>query len=395
MLNLKEIQTQLEKLFTEGRLDELFENLKTVLPKKSGKYADVILLEKRRRDADRDRLQGATSDDDLRIAYNQISRDLLNLIYNLEEADLDPEQDYSQISEDKKVKQGSILYRVPDHMLLGEESECLVRIAFEEVQVWEGLERTEDIKVVRRRVSNVMQATLVDPTGGETFEIMAVNDPEQFVDEDTYTEWLFYVKPLVPGEHQLFLKVAVIELIRGNERKREVVLREKVSIVTEPVKRKAALKTVQDVAVALGAEVEDEASRMEETTPESDRDGWLELDRVAPPLPSSKKPGTVPSEPSPPGAGSGNPPDPQSSPAAPELKPESKRSRTLRHIRTATLILALLVVGSYVVFDQLHWGGEGNLEPKVETEPLPLPPSAEESDTLDFGEESDTTGSVN
>lgn len=392
MPNLKEIQTQLEKLFTDGRLDELFENLKSVLPRKSVKYADIILLEKRRKDADRDRLQGTTSDDDLRIVYNQISRDLLKLIYGLEEKDLDLDQDFSQITKDKKVKQGSILYKVPNHMLLNEETECIVRVAFEEAQVWEGLEKAEEIKVVRRRVSNVMQATLVDPTGGGTFEIMAVNDPEQFVDEDTYTEWLFYVTPLMAGEHQLLLKVAVIELIRGNERKREVVLREKVSIATEPVKREVAFKAVKEVSVALGAEVGEEESGLEEVPKDKNEDELPDLDRVAPRLPSSKKPVPSPSEPSPQGAGSGETPDPDPSPAGPPVSSSSKRSGAFRAIRSATLILALLVVGSYVILYQ--WGGEGgNLAdpmPEEKEEPVAPPPTMEEGDTLNLEEDRDT-----
>jgi sulfatase modifying factor 1 len=49
----------------------------------------------------------------------------------------------------------------------------------------------------------------------------------------TIPNGFFYVQPLLPGVHTLVLKIAVIEIIREKERKREIVLEQKIDILAE------------------------------------------------------------------------------------------------------------------------------------------------------------------
>ena len=128
------------------------------------------------------------------------------------------------------VTQGTILYDVPSKMQLLQEVKCVVRIAFDEVMAKLDFKITQDTELKAMRVSNVMNVELFDASQ-QAFEIRTVNAKQQFIDRDYFTQWLFYVKPLKEGNYTLLLKVTLIEEINGQERPREIVLEETVSIV--------------------------------------------------------------------------------------------------------------------------------------------------------------------
>ncbi len=142
------------------------------------------------------------------------------------------------------VKQGTILYDVPSKMQLLQEVKCVVRIAFDEVMAKLDYQITQDTELKTMRVSNVMNVELLDASQ-QAFEIRTINARQQFIDRDYFTQWLFYVKPLKEGNYTLLLKVTLIEEINGQERPREIVLEETVSIVAnlpkpEPSRMRAA-----------------------------------------------------------------------------------------------------------------------------------------------------------
>jgi hypothetical protein len=137
------------------------------------------------------------------------------------------------------VKQGTILYDVPNKMQLLQEVKCVVRIAFDEVMAKLDYKMTQDTELKTMRVSNVMNVELFDASQ-QAFEIRTVNARQQFIDRDYFTQWLFYVKPLKEGNYTLLLKVTLIEEINGQERPREIVLEETVSIVANLPKPEAS-----------------------------------------------------------------------------------------------------------------------------------------------------------
>ena len=61
------------------------------------------------------------------------------------------------------------------------------------------------------------------------------------------------VKPNKAGEFSLTLKIAVIELVRGKEHLREVVLEEQIVVATEPVKvqDEAAVPTMASSGISF------------------------------------------------------------------------------------------------------------------------------------------------
>jgi hypothetical protein len=154
--------------------------------------------------------------------------DLLDLIDGLVAGDFEAA---TAIPEAKKAKQGEILYRIPDTMPLGRETRCLVRIALNADAIVENITLDEYVTLKPlSRVSDLMQVELLDPGKDPAFEIRSISSPEQFVEDEGYTEWLFQVMPLRAGTFPLLIKVSVIELILGKERKKEIVLEEEVQV---------------------------------------------------------------------------------------------------------------------------------------------------------------------
>ncbi|MEM1120229.1 MAG: caspase family protein [Bacteroidota bacterium] len=131
------------------------------------------------------------------------------------------------------VKTGNLLYQIPSTMELNKDTKCTVRIAFDEATLKRELDIAEEAKIKSIRVSNVMEVDLLDPLSAGTFEIRALNEKEQLIEQSDFTQWLFYVKAKKEGTFPLLLKVAVIEVLYGKERKKEIVLEERVSVVTK------------------------------------------------------------------------------------------------------------------------------------------------------------------
>src|SRR5690606_27354262 len=76
-----------------------------------------------------------------------------------------------------------------------------------------------------------MQVSLLEGADGNSFDIKALNNEEQAVFEDDFSEWLFDVKPLTIGNFVLILRVTLIQIIEGKERKKDIVLER--NVITE------------------------------------------------------------------------------------------------------------------------------------------------------------------
>jgi Caspase domain len=152
---------------------------------------------------------------------------------------------------DISIKQGTILYDVPNKMQLLQEVKCVIRIAFDEVMAKLDYKMTQDTELKTMRVSNVMNVDLLDASQ-QAFEIRAINAKQQFIDRDYFTQWLFFVKPLKEGNYTLLLKVTLIEEINGQERPREIVLEETVSIVANLPKPEASRMRAATQKIVMG-----------------------------------------------------------------------------------------------------------------------------------------------
>jgi hypothetical protein len=133
-------------------------------------------------------------------------------------------------------KKGHVLYQIPKKMQMLKEATCQVRIAFEKILLTQDFDIDQDTEVESDiRVSDYMEVKIIDPAENAAFKIRTTNELIQYVGKDDYTEWRFYVKPILPGEHSLELKVSIILMINGREVKREKSFDESIFIVAEPV----------------------------------------------------------------------------------------------------------------------------------------------------------------
>lgn len=224
--DLSSLKQQLRRQLTDSIAD-VIKALKEALPSHASKLDTVLMLESRLNEANRDKLRGVISQEDLQLVYNQLRAGLLDLIAGLQLADFAT----ATTAVPQPDKTGSLLYKIPGQMPLGEESKCIIRLAFEEESIIRNIELNEDVTLKPIRIAQVMDVELVDPNSEPTFTIRTLSSPEQFVEKGDYTEWIFYVKPLRAGTFPLLVKISVIEIIQEKERKKEIVLEEKVQIV--------------------------------------------------------------------------------------------------------------------------------------------------------------------
>ncbi|MDG1277807.1 MAG: toll/interleukin-1 receptor domain-containing protein [Algoriphagus sp.] len=143
-------------------------------------------------------------------------------------------------------KEGKVLYHIPGTMQVLSWTRCTVRLAWEEILLKEGLKIPEEEQVIESiRLGEIMQVSLNEGQSGSNFEIKALNNEEQFILSDDFTEWLFDVKPLVAGDFILILRVTLIQIILGKERKKDIVLERNVKTAANVPKALAKYETAE------------------------------------------------------------------------------------------------------------------------------------------------------
>lgn len=150
-------------------------------------------------------------------------------------------------------------------MTKAKEEKCIVRVAFNKKVLTEGLESKRGDVIKDIRISGVMGVELLDPSASPAFAVRTISDQVQMVGKDLVTEWIFYVKALIEGTHPLVLKISVIEIKDGIERKRNVVLEEQVEILAEAPSRTEVADGLESsgyfLNLSLGEEIPKQSSK--------------------------------------------------------------------------------------------------------------------------------------
>ena len=249
MKTLADTQNELKELIPEG-IDVVVKALKNTLTEGTDKYNDLILIEGRYKDVTRQLIQGIISDEASKVTFNTIRKDLLTFIDNLQANHL-KEAGGAGVDGKPDIHNGEVLYRIPKQMQKGKSSKCLVRLAFDRKVIMEDINPEKGDVLKDIRISEVMGVELIDPME-EAFEIKTLHDTVQFVEKDLFTEWIFFVKPILEGRHQLVLKISIIEIKNGVERKRNVVLEEEVKIVSTVIEESGVgKKELQSAGLVL------------------------------------------------------------------------------------------------------------------------------------------------
>ena len=224
----------LKNLIPEDGVGEVLQRLKMMLAHNTQRLNDIIQFETRLSKLNKDYNFQFLTKEDYDRSLSLLTKSLMDFLDELIPADLEAQSDKKENR--TKKNQGHLLQHIPSQMQLFKRTKCTLRLAFLEEDLLENFKMTEDTVIKSVRVAEVMEVELQDRNEEPAFEITTPNNKEQFIDEDYYTEWIFYVKPIRGGEHQLTLVVSVLEEVRGKERRRDVVLEEVVTIVAdEPV----------------------------------------------------------------------------------------------------------------------------------------------------------------
>jgi hypothetical protein len=353
MSDLSKIKQELREALPKKGISFLIKSLKGLLPAGTPKYDIVIALEAEHRQLKLDTFGGVLSQEDKNLRESQLRKRILELVSSLEEADFDTDTEHSILADKQKIRRGHVLYRIPQQMQLQEESRCLVRIAFDKAMIVEELDLDEDTELRSEvRISDYMKVEIEDPSADGVFAIRTTSEEVQFIDEDDFTEWHFYVKPLVPGEHSLEVKVSVILRINGEDRIREKTLEESVVVITE-----APAKQDEDQAF----------SQLEEAFVVSDESATSIFDTResavfdAPMIPPMGAPVSEVFQPR-------NFPEPQAPPASAAPSRKSKSKGTL--IRNISMVL-VLVMGFTFAFNLFKSDQSSNISEGDTTETLP------------------------
>ncbi|MCC6413236.1 MAG: formylglycine-generating enzyme family protein [Saprospiraceae bacterium] len=216
-------------------LDDLSGAIKlllSALPERGGPHDVALALLGHLRDADKQRLRGTLSNDDLQLQYNQIRSAFIDLLSSLEDYDFKGKA--HKEPGNKQAAAGTLLYNIPDTMPMREETRCVVRIAVDGKVIKDGLPTNEETTLTDlHRISELMQVEVFDPSPNGIFTVRSISTAEQLVEKEGFTEWIFFVAPQKEGRFPLVVKVAVIELLHGQERKKEIVLEEMVEVLAE------------------------------------------------------------------------------------------------------------------------------------------------------------------
>ena len=231
--SLPALRDELREILTDD-LAAALNALKELLPENSDKHGQALALRARLNDANRERFRNTLSPEEYLRRVDTIRAECFDLIRDLEEADFDV-QGKAASAKGRSARQGSVLYRVPRRMPLRKPAVCTVRVALDEDAILEDIVLDEEVRLRQRvEVSDMMKAELLDPEG-DVFAIRQLSEAEQLVRDTGFTQWLFSVTPRIEGQHQLLVKVSMMEFNAnlGKYVPREVSILETVTIVTE------------------------------------------------------------------------------------------------------------------------------------------------------------------
>jgi hypothetical protein len=164
--------------------------------------------------------------------------------------------------------EGKILYDIPGSMMLNQQQKCIVRIGENEAVVKDNDQFSPGVKIESVKLSNIMRVDLLDVNEPVKFMIKSISDAEQTYEPGSYSEWIFYVTPLAQGVFPLILKVSLIKMIDGKERRKDIVFEKSVTIssLTGETVLQAGLNV--DTPTAAATELKNIAA--ESTVTESD-----------------------------------------------------------------------------------------------------------------------------
>jgi len=225
--------------------------LQELLPEGTEKHSLVLAMRAQLNEATKERYRNTISAEEYARKVDSVRANFFDLLDGLTEADFEAPAEENKPG----ARTGSVLYRVPHRMPLQKPVICTIRVAIDEDALLEDIVLDDDVRVKQRvEVSDMMKAELLD-VADKVFEIRNLSEAEQLVRESGKTQWLFSVTPLAEGQHQLLVKVSMMEYVPnlGRYVPREVSILETITIVTELIETEDVLLKPAGKSFAIGA----------------------------------------------------------------------------------------------------------------------------------------------
>jgi len=236
MSHLETTKANLKRLASDS-LELALKELERLLSPESSLFNSFLLLKGQFKKCREEFLLGILSQEQSSQIYARLMSAFLQMAGDLSDSDLIPEKETAQKPAEKR---GELLYHVPHTMQVMREEKCTVRIAWTEAALFENWKRQRN-NIHRRnlRIAEIMGVELLSISEDAPFSIKSLHSTVQFLDEEEYTEWIFYVKPLRAGNYPLVIRISVIEMRNNREVKRELVLEEQINVSTDAPQEEA------------------------------------------------------------------------------------------------------------------------------------------------------------
>ena len=264
MALIKPLKEKLTQYIVENNLAILFESLKDLLIDDSEHRVVLILNESNYNKVKRKIAAKTISNSDSELSLNQINKALFETINDLKWEDfnfkeLEPNLEklrklerIKKVVESKKPgesekpeekpKRGSIFHRIPNRMEVNKRTKCMVRIAFEEEDIFEHLTKEKGDVVLDRPIGDFMEVSIFEPDGNSNFIINHASGKEQYISPFGYSEWIIDVTPLQEGTFVLYLKIGIILEIDGKATRRDWVVDKEITISSEAAEEPESAK---------------------------------------------------------------------------------------------------------------------------------------------------------
>ncbi|WP_373548814.1 hypothetical protein [Haliscomenobacter sp.] len=205
------LRQELNKLLADDDLPAGLKLCKGLLPETGEKFQLILAMQAQLQQLNKDNIKGKITQEEYARRLAIIVDAFITFVSELETVDFDPPAVDSDADTQNGFQTGHVLYRVPHNMALGKASICTIRVAVDEDAILEDIIIDKDTRLKEKiEVSERMSAEIVG-TESQTFDILSLNAKDQRVHPTGYTQWLFRVTPLLEGEHQLLVKVSLLE----------------------------------------------------------------------------------------------------------------------------------------------------------------------------------------
>jgi hypothetical protein len=140
-----------------------------------------------------------------------------------------------------KLPKGTLKFTPPKEMVLYEKKRIQVQISKRQQQEFMAKAKAEGNIIDSVTVSDIMTVKLM----GEDFEIIPLDDEEQGVTEQGYTQWEFDITPKESGTLDLYVKAGIVYAVPGLglTKKSFPVYERRIEVHASPVKRFASFMT--------------------------------------------------------------------------------------------------------------------------------------------------------